>query len=210
MNLSIHQYRVTPLRSSAELHLGVGHGTRHDLFLPSLFPLRHPTRKVVSGGALLSSALAPQKVRSLKTASPGRRSALLVSAFRLALSGFTVSVCREVYTNHRRTSSSFFKNFAFFSKKISKTLKNQRFQKSLFWHFFENCSTLLNFPVQNHPFPAYFSRFEQKTVKSAQSIALSRTRIRIASPHPPSSHRLYIILSDTEVDSTESLWYTSI
>ena len=137
MNLSIHQYRVTPLRSSAELHLGVGHGTRHDLFLPSLFPLRHPTRKVVSGGELLSSALVPRKVRSLKTASPGRRSALLVSAFRLALSGFTVSVCREVYTNHRRTSSSFFKNFAFFCEKILKTLKNQRFQKSLFWHFFK-------------------------------------------------------------------------
>ena len=50
MNLAIHQYRVTPLRSSLELHLGVGHGTRHDLFLPSLLPLRHPSRKVVSGG----------------------------------------------------------------------------------------------------------------------------------------------------------------
>jgi hypothetical protein len=32
----IHQYRVTSLRSSEEPHLGVGHGTRHDLFLPSL------------------------------------------------------------------------------------------------------------------------------------------------------------------------------
>ena len=50
MNLAIHQYRVTPLRNSLELHLGVGHGTRHDLFLPSLLPLRHPSRKVVSGG----------------------------------------------------------------------------------------------------------------------------------------------------------------
>ena len=152
MNLSIHQYRVTPLRSSAELHLGVGHGTRHDLFLPSLFPLRHPTRKVVSGGELLSSALVPRKVRSLKTASPGRRSALLVSAFRLALSGFTVSVCREVYTNHHRTSSSFFKNFAFFCEKILKTLKNQRFQKPLFWHFFENCVILVPKCVKKAPF----------------------------------------------------------
>ena len=151
MNLSIHQYRVTPLRSSAELHLGVGHGTRHDLFLPSLFPLRHPTRKVVSGGELLSSALVPRKVRSLKTASPGRRSALLVSAFRLALSGFTVSVCREVYTNHRRTSSSFFKNFAFFCNNFSKTLKNQCFQKSLFWHFFENCANLFSKSVKKAP-----------------------------------------------------------
>jgi len=50
MNLAIHQYRVTPLRNSLEFHLGVGHGTRHDLFLPSLLPLRHPSRKVVSGG----------------------------------------------------------------------------------------------------------------------------------------------------------------
>ena len=136
MNLSIHQYRVTPLRSSAELHLGVGHGTRHDLFLPSLFPLRHPTRKVVSGGELLSSAVVPRKVRMLKTASPGRCSASHVSAFRSALSGCTVSVCREVYTNHRRTSSSFFKNFVFFCNNFSKTLKNQRFQKLHFWRFF--------------------------------------------------------------------------
>ena len=137
MNLSIHQYRVTPLRSSAELHLGVGHGTRHDLFPPSLFPLRHPTRKVVSGGELLSSAVVPRKVRSLKTASPGRRSALLVSAFRLALSGFTVSVCREVYTNHHRTSSSFFKIFALFCKEFFKTLENQCFHFCVFCHFSE-------------------------------------------------------------------------
>ncbi|MBR5894712.1 MAG: hypothetical protein IKZ13_04135, partial [Akkermansia sp.] len=38
-----------------ELHLGVGHGTRHDLFLPSLYPLRHPSRKVVSGGLSFSA-----------------------------------------------------------------------------------------------------------------------------------------------------------
>ncbi|MDO5465340.1 MAG: hypothetical protein Q4F40_10435, partial [Akkermansia sp.] len=38
--------------------------------------------------------------------------------------------------NHRRTSSSFFKNFVFFCNIFSKTLKNQRFQKSHFWHFF--------------------------------------------------------------------------
>ena len=137
MNLPIHQYRVTPLRNSLEFHLGVGHGTRHDLFLPSLFPLRHPTRKVVSGGELLSSAVVPRKVRMLKTASPGRRSASHVSAFRSALSGCTVSVCRGVYTNHRRTSSSFFKKFVFFCNNFSKTLKNQRFQKSLFCHFFK-------------------------------------------------------------------------
>ena len=149
MNLAIHQYRVTPLRNSLEFHLGVGHGTRHDLFLPSLFPLRHPTRKVVSGGELLSSAVVPRKVRMLKTASPGRRSASHVSAFRSALSGCTVSVCREVYTNHRRTSSSFFKNFVFFCNNFSKTLKNQRFQKSHFWHFFtfpyKTTSPLLRF-----------------------------------------------------------------
>ena len=46
MNLSIHQYRVTPLRNSSEFHLRAGPGTRHDLFLTSLYPLRHPTRKV--------------------------------------------------------------------------------------------------------------------------------------------------------------------
>ena len=137
MNLSIHQYRVTPLRSSAELHLGVGHGTRHDLFLPSLYPLRHPTRKVVSGGEHRCSALVPRKVRSLKTASPGRRSALLVSAFRLALSGFTVSVCREVYTNHRRTSSSFFKNFAFFCNIFFKNIEKSTFSKITFLAFFQ-------------------------------------------------------------------------
>ena len=67
MNLfQIHQYRVTSLRSSAELHLGAGHGTRHDLFLPSLFPLRRPTRKVVSGSEFLNSASAPQKVCKLE------------------------------------------------------------------------------------------------------------------------------------------------
>ena len=60
----------------------------------------------------------------------------------LALSGFTVSVCREVYTNHLHTSSIFLKNFAFFCKKISKTLKNQCFQKSLFWHFFKKAEIL--------------------------------------------------------------------
>ena len=63
MNLAIHQYRVTPLQSSLELHLGVGHGTRHDLFLPSLLPLQHPTRKVVPGGEFRNSALVLRKVR---------------------------------------------------------------------------------------------------------------------------------------------------
>ena len=113
MNLSIHQYRVTPLRSSAELHLGVGHGTRHDLFLPSLYPLRHPTRKVVSGGELLSSAVVPRKVRSLKTASPGRRSALLVSAFR---SLFRASPCRcaEKYTRIIATRQAHFSKILHF------------------------------------------------------------------------------------------------
>ena len=135
MNPKIHQYRVTSLRSSLELHLGAGHGTRHDLFLPSLYPLRHPTRKVVSGGEHRCSALVPRKVRELKTASPGRCFSVACFSVSLALSGFTVSVCRGVYTNHSRTSSSFFKNFAFFCKKNLKVLKNQCFQKSLFWHF---------------------------------------------------------------------------
>ena len=54
----------------------------------------------------------------------------------LALSGFTVSVCRGVYTNHHRTSSSFFKKIALFCKQFSKTLKNQCFQKHIFCHFF--------------------------------------------------------------------------
>ena len=72
-------------------------------------------------------------------------------------------MCREVYTNHHRTSSSFFNFFAFFCKKILKTLKNQCFQKSLFWHFFENRPLLLHFTVQKHPFPARFCTFRAKT-----------------------------------------------
>ena len=112
MNLSIHQYRVTPLRNSSEFHLRAGHGTRHDLFLPSLYPLRCSTRKVVSGGEFLNSASASQKVSKLENCLA--RLASHCSFEPLSLSSFTVSVCREVYTNHYRTSSSFFKNFAFF------------------------------------------------------------------------------------------------
>ena len=107
MNLfQIHQYRVTSLRSSAELHLGAGHGTRHDLFLPSLYPLRCPTRKVVSGGEFFNSASASQKVSKLENCL-----ARLASRFSfepLSLSSCTVSVCRESYQNRRRTSSQFF------------------------------------------------------------------------------------------------------
>ena len=113
MNLAIHQYRVTPLRSSTELHLGVGHGTRHDLFLPSLFPLRHPTRKVVSGGELLSSAVVPRKVRMLKTASPGRFVRVPLSASR---SLFRASPCRcaEKYTRIIAARQAHFSKILYF------------------------------------------------------------------------------------------------
>ena len=117
----------------------------------------YPTRKVVPGGELLSSAVVPRKVRMLKTASPGRCSASHVSAFRSALSGCTVSVCREVYTNHRRTSSSFFKNFVFFCNNFSKILKNQRFQKSHFCHFFTFPPISLHFSVLSLPCSTDFS-----------------------------------------------------
>ena len=96
-----------------------------------------PPGRLYPVAELLSSAVVPRKVRMLKTASPGRCSASHVSAFRSALSGCTVSVCRGVYTNHRRTSSSFFKNFVFFCNNFSKILKNQHFQKSHFWHLFK-------------------------------------------------------------------------
>ena len=125
MNLfQIHQYRVTSLRSSAELHLGAGHGTRHDLFLPSLFPLRRPTRKVVSGSELLSSAWRLRKSVNLKTASPGLASLALWEP--LSLSGCTVSVCRELYTNQPHTSSLFLKKFSDFLHISHKTLIIQR------------------------------------------------------------------------------------
>ena len=116
MNLSIHQYRVTPLRSSAELHLGVGHGTRHDLFLPSLYPLRHPTRKVVSGSELLSSALVPRKVRIFKTASPGRL--LSVACFSVSLSSFglhRVGVPASIHESLPNVKHIFHKFFIFLS-----------------------------------------------------------------------------------------------
>ena len=130
MNLSIHQYRVTPLRSSAELHLGVGHGTRHDLFLPSLLPLRHPTRKVVSGGELLSSALVPRKVREIENCLA--RLCLADSFEPLSLSSFTVSVCRELYMKRDDTSSSFLKKFSKFLQIFCKALKNQCQKFALF------------------------------------------------------------------------------
>ena len=125
MNLffQIHQYRVTSLRSSAELHLGAGHGTRHDLFLPSLFPLRRPTRKVVSGSELLSSAWRLRKSVNLKTASPGLASLALWEP--LSLSGCTVSVCRELYTNQPHTSSQFLNKFSLFCHIFCKPLKTQ-------------------------------------------------------------------------------------
>ena len=105
-SFQVHQYRVTSLRSSAELHLGAGHGTRHDLFLPSLYPLRCSTRKVVPGGAFCNCAAASGKSVNLKIASPGLASPCSLEP--LGLSGFTVTVCRESYQKRSRTSSQFF------------------------------------------------------------------------------------------------------
>ena len=112
----------------------MSHGTRHDLFLPSLYPLRHPSRKVESGGELLSSALVPQKVCELKNCLA--RPLLSVACFSvsLALSGCPVTGCRRVYMKPRLTSSRFLKNFSFFCEKNYKALKNQCFQNCIFRH----------------------------------------------------------------------------
>ena len=133
MNLfQIHQYRVTSLRSSAELHLGAGHGTRHDLFLPSLFPLRRPTRKVVSGSELLSSAWRLRKSVNLKTASPGLASPC--SFERLSLSGCPVTGCRWFYTFLSRTSSLFLKKFSDFFAHFSQNIDNTTQKFCIFLH----------------------------------------------------------------------------
>ncbi|MBR2125759.1 MAG: hypothetical protein IJ943_03395, partial [Akkermansia sp.] len=73
-----------------------------------------------SGGEHRCSALVPRKVRELKTASPGRRSASHVSAFR---SLFRASPCRcaEKYTRIIATRQAHFsKILHFFATFFSK------------------------------------------------------------------------------------------
>ena len=79
-SFKIHQYRVTSLRNPTGFHLGAGHGTRHDLFLPSLYPLRCSTRKVVSSGEFFNSASASQKVSKLENCLARLCFALLIRA----------------------------------------------------------------------------------------------------------------------------------
>ena len=64
-----------------------------------------------------------RKSVNLKTASPGLASLALSEP--LSLSGCTVSVCRELYTNQPHTSSQFLNKFSLFSHIFCKPLKTQ-------------------------------------------------------------------------------------
>ena len=64
-----------------------------------------------------------RKSVNLKTASPGLASLALSEP--LSLSGCTVSVCRELYTNQPHTSSQFLNKFSLFYHIFRKPLKTQ-------------------------------------------------------------------------------------
>ncbi|MBR5196322.1 MAG: hypothetical protein IKW48_09330, partial [Akkermansia sp.] len=79
--------------------------TRHDLFLPSLYPLRRPDWQVVSQRACFSAALGASESHTWKIASPGQSVSVARFPFGLPRSG----VRGKAYHNHRETSSIFLK-----------------------------------------------------------------------------------------------------
>ena len=122
---SLSSVPYPPLRSffSFRSILARGYGTRHDLFLPSLLPLRRSSRKVLSlRCGCLRCRFAPQKVCFCQFASPGlRRHPLHRSRLTVpgglptgALSGCPVRGCRRIYSPHPATSSLFYEFFSQF------------------------------------------------------------------------------------------------
>ena len=137
MNLSIHQYRVTPLRNSLEFHLGVGHGTRHDLFLPSLFssPAPHPEGCIRWRASQLSRGATESPYIKNCLARPP----LSVACFSVSLSSFglhRVGVPRSIHESSPHVKL-IFQNFCIFLQQFFKKIEKSMFSKITFLVLFQ-------------------------------------------------------------------------
>ena len=112
MNPKIHQYRVSAPVSSETIFAQAT--ARVTTFSFPLFCLSStPPGRLYPVASFATQPWCYGKSVNEKLPRPADSFAFAFSV-SLALSGFTVSVCREVYTNRRRTSSTFFEIFAFF------------------------------------------------------------------------------------------------
>ena len=131
-----------------ELHPGAGHGTRHDLFLPSLYPLRRPAWQVVKPVSCISAALGASESHTWKIASPGG-----VSGVPLSLSSYPVAgrgrSLPETLFRVKRIFEIFCAVFLHFRSKPRYFVRVR--VKKLFFTFLkqlQDCSRMLQFLVK--------------------------------------------------------------